>query len=440
MSAPSLNKAVGRASGYSRCVLSYVAPDAFPMSVATEFTANSELKRIDLGPLSEIALPEDGQEVNLTFSHIHPVQGVGYDERRYLSFWGTAEVSGSNVSVEVRETSGWDESETPFFEYCERGLTRGHLYFEETGQRPRLGVWWLFFLATRLPFLTATVVPVLLGAAVAARHGGFRWSLLWPTLLGASFLHLGLNIANDVFDHLSGADPVNVTPTPFSGGSRVIQYGLLSLRAMAFMSVTFYTGGIAIGIYLAETRGRWLYAIGIFGIAISLFYTAPPLRLVNRGLGEGTVALGFGPITTVGAYYVFMQRFSTEALYLSLPVAILIALVLYVNEIPDRAGDMAAGKKTLVVRWRKERVVAVYAASVVVAYLLILLGPLLALTPAWTLLALSTIPMARKIWREIGANYDNPYSLMVAMQRNIGLHLFTGLFLFFGYVVDLLLS
>ncbi|MGH9196573.1 MAG: prenyltransferase, partial [Acidimicrobiia bacterium] len=164
---------------------------------------------------------------------------------------------------------------------------------------------------------------------------------------------------------------------------------------------------------------------------------APPLRLVHRGLGEGGVALGFGPVTTIGAYYVLARQFSWEAFYASLPVAILIALVLYVNEIPDREGDAAAGKRTLVVRWSKEAVVNSYLISVIACYALIVLGALGGLLPLPALAALLTLPMAVRVWKSLGRHYSSPYSLMPAMQMNIGLHLFTGLLLVAGYLLSI---
>jgi 1,4-dihydroxy-2-naphthoate polyprenyltransferase len=286
-----------------------------------------------------------------------------------------------------------------------------------------------------LPFLTATIVPVALGGAIAAYYGTFNWGIFLLVLLGACSLHLGLNVANDFFDDLSGADAANVTPTPFSGGSRVIQYGLVSRRTMGLTAASLYLFGAGIGIYLAETRGRWLYVIGIAGIVISLAYTAPPFRLVHRGLGEPAVMLGFGPITTLGAYYVLTGRFSAEALYASIPVAILIALVLYVNEIPDRDGDAAAEKRTVVVRWSKKAVVRVYALSAWLAFALIATGGAVGITPIWTQLALLPAPLAVKVWRDIEQHYERPYSLMQAMQVNIGLHLSTGLLLVGGYLI-----
>jgi 1,4-dihydroxy-2-naphthoate octaprenyltransferase len=255
-------------------------------------------------------------------------------------------------------------------------------------------------------------------------------------LVAGCAVHLGLNIANDIFDDASGADAANVTPTPFSGGSRVIQYGLVSRRGMVRACVGFYTIAIAIGLFLAAERGWWLLAIGAVGVALSLAYTAPPFRLVHRGLGEPVTALGFGPVMTLGAYFVCAQAWSWEAFYISLPVALLIALVLYVNQIPDRAGDEAVGKRTLIVRWPESRVITAYEVMAGAAFVLIALGPPLGITPWWTLAGLLTVPMALKVVRGLRLSYGQPYALMPVMQTNIGLHLFTGLLLIVGYLID----
>jgi 1,4-dihydroxy-2-naphthoate octaprenyltransferase len=171
-------------------------------------------------------------------------------------------------------------------------------------------------------------------------------------------------------------------------------------------------------------------------VVISVIYTAPPFRLVHRGIGEVAVALGFGPIMVLGAYFVQAQRFSFEAVYLSIPVAILIALVLYVNEIPDRAGDAAAGKGTLPVRLSKAAVIRGYDWAVGLAYILIAAGAVAGILPRPTLVALATIPMAIKVSRALRRDYDDPYALMFSgMGTNIKLHLYTGLLLFAGYLI-----
>jgi 1,4-dihydroxy-2-naphthoate octaprenyltransferase len=439
---PELFQRIHPDRGFSHAVVVFVGPDGYPVNVATSFRSVPERGLIELQPVDgePLGLPEEG-DVAVVFSHIRPREGVGYDERRYVSLWGSIRRVNGALEFSPREEQGWDEEAMPFFEYSERSVPRAHRYMarlsREKGRtvRPRLAFGWLFLRATRLPFLTATLVPVLLGVAVAALERDFHLTLAVLTLVGAACVQLGLNVANDVFDMLSGADQANVTPTPFSGGSRVIHYGLVSMRGMALLAAGFYAAAVGIGLFLAVERGFWaLLVLGAVGVAISVAYTAPPFRLVHRGVGEIAVGLGFGPVMVLGAYYVQAQRFTAEAAFLSIPVAILVALILYVNEVPDRPGDAAADKRTLPVRLSREAVINGYIGAVAVAFGLIAGGALSGLIARPAIIALATIPLAAKVVRGLRDSYDNPYGLMPAMATNIQLHLFTGLLLFAGYL------
>src|SRR5918992_2741047 len=426
---------------FSHAVIAYVDEDGYPMSVATEFDVDPSRGVVVLQAVAGDAQPPADERVNVVFSHIRPQPGIGYDERRYVSLWGPLRTTGGGLEFSPDKVKHWDEEEMTFFEYSERGVPQAHRYLEqvsaETGRqvRPKLSFGWLFLRATRLPFLTATFVPVLLGIAVAGWTNGFNWWVALLTVIGGACIHLGLNVANDVFDTRSGADAANVNPTQFSGGSRVVHYGLLSLRAIALLSAGFYAVGIGIGLALAALRGWELLWVGVAGALISVFYTAPPLKLVHRGLGEITVFLGFGPIMALGAYFVQAQEYDLELLLASLPVGILIALVLYVNEIPDRPADAAAGKGTLPVRLSKDAVVNLYAAAVALAFGLIVVFAVAGWIVRPTLIALAAAPLAVPVYRALRDHYEEPYALMPAMAKNIQLHLLTGVLLIAGYLI-----
>jgi 1,4-dihydroxy-2-naphthoate octaprenyltransferase len=439
----------GIGAGYAHAVVAFLDDDGYPVSVATGFEVDVTRGVVRLDPPAGMeTLPPRGRQVNVIFSHIRPLPDAGYDERRYVSLWGPLRrLDDGRLELVPEGTQSWDESKVPFFQYSEITVPQAHRYLDALSGRlgrrvrPRLDFFWLALRTTRAPFLTATVVPVILGVAVAAKQGTWDIWLALLTLVGASFIHLALNIANDVFDTMSGADAANTRPTQFSGGSRVIHYGLVSLPAAAMISAGLYLAGIAIGLYLAWLRGFWpLFWIGLAGVIISVVYTAPPIRLVHRGVGEIAVALGFGPIMLLGSYYVQAQGFTLEALWVSLPVAILIALVLYVNEIPDRAGDAAAGKRTLPVRWSKDAVIRAYAWATGAAYALIGLGTVLRILPWPTGIALATIPLAVRVTRGIRESYEDPYALMPTMATNIKLHLYTGVLLIAGYVIAAILA
>jgi 1,4-dihydroxy-2-naphthoate octaprenyltransferase len=303
--------------------------------------------------------------------------------------------------------------------------------------KPKMSLGLRFFLATRLPFLTATLVPVGLGIAAAATQRRFNLGLAALTFVGAVAVHLGLNVANDVFDATSGADDYNVNPTMFSGGSRVIQYGLVSLRQMIAISAVSYAIAIAVGLYLASVAGWGLLWLGVAGVLISYFYTAPPLRLVHRGLGELATALGFGPIMVLGAYYVQTGHYAIQPLVLSIPVALLVMLILYANEIPDRVADARAGKRTLVVRLSPKVVIRGYSVAAAAAYLALVVGVVAGLLPWPTLLALLTVSLAVRTRRGLEQNYDDPYVLMGSLQNNVVLHFSTGLLLVAGTLLSL---
>jgi 1,4-dihydroxy-2-naphthoate octaprenyltransferase len=430
---------------YPYQIATWVEPSGYPMSVAVEADIDPSAGVARFRAPAGLAIPPVG-DISLTGSHIRPQPGYGYDQRRHVTVWGAVIVSDGSVTFRARSAWGWDEAEVPFFEYSERSVGKARRYFDAlsaergTPVKPRLSFGFLTLRATRLPFLTATIVPVLLGILIAARQGSFDLVAAILTIIGASFVQLGLNVANDVFDTMQGADDANVTPTQFSGGSRVIQYGLVSFRQMATLSTVFYLLAGLVGLVLLATRGsEALLVIGVVGFIVSLGYTAPPLKFVYRGLGEIAVALGFGPFMLVGAYVVQTRgTLSWEPFVASIPIALLVALILYVNEIPDRRGDARAGKRTLPVRFSQAAVIAGYRVAAAAAFVALVAGVVGGWLPVPALLMLATIPLALQVSRGLEPNYDNPYGLMAVMGVNIKLHLLAGVALLLAYSVVLI--
>ncbi|MFQ5473158.1 MAG: prenyltransferase, partial [Dehalococcoidia bacterium] len=395
--------AVAKLAAYPHIVVSWEGDDGYPVQTPADFEVDNDRGVVRI-KRTAISLPTDRQ-VNVIASHVRPQPGVGYDERRYVTLWGTLTSEGVDEMILDPERSwGWDEAETPFFEYVERTNSRALRYLRslslEHGRdiKPRLSRLWTVLIATRLPFLTATFVAVLLGIAVAARGGDFNLWLALATVVGAAAIHIGLNTANDIFDALSGADDENFNPTQYSGGSRVIQRGIVSLKQMSAISALSYAAGIGVGLLLVIDRASTeLLVIGVAGVLLSFFYTAPPLRLVHRGLGELTVALGFGPIMVLGAYVVQAERLAWEPFVASIPVAILIALVLYVNEIPDRRSDAVVGKRTLPTRLSRDWVTRGFLISSLLAFAVVAAAAVTGVIPRPTLIAIIALPLALQV-------------------------------------------
>ncbi len=429
-----------RLSTYPHVIVSWVDDDGYPTSVATSFKADAATETVKLAPPAGMEIPTD-REIGVMGSHIRPQPGIGYDQRRYLQLWGR---TGDGITLTPTRAWGWDENETPFFEYSERSVPQSRRYLaalsKEKGRtiRPKLSPFWLVLRTTRLPFLTATAVPVLLGIAVAATDGAFTWWTALLTLIGGSFAHLGINVTNDIFDTLSGADDANTTPTQFSGGSRVAVYDLVSIRGLVWVALALFGAAAAIGLLLVAITGSMpLLWIGVAGILVGVAYTAPPLKLVYRGLGEIAVAIGFGPIMLMGAYVVQTGRLAIEPMVLSLVPGILIALILFVNEIPDRRSDAEAGKRTLPTRFSPDVIRTGYLVAAMVAFAVIGVGAGIGLLPWPTLLALAAVPIAFRVHSGLKVHYDSPYTLMAVMGTNVNLNLAVGGLLLVAYVLTI---
>ncbi|MFX1559761.1 MAG: 1,4-dihydroxy-2-naphthoate octaprenyltransferase [Promethearchaeota archaeon] len=289
----------------------------------------------------------------------------------------------------------------------------------------------------RAPFLTAAIVPVILGTCVAwASSGVFLLDVFLLTLLAGIFIHIGVNIANDYYDHQSGTDDINVDfVRPFTGGSRMIQRGWMTPREVFIESMVFFVLGSGIGLYLAYTRGIEVLILGVIGVGSGFFYTAPPFRFVSRGYGEVFIGLNFGVLMTLGAYFVQSQILAWEAVIPSVPVAILITAVLYINEFPDHDADRDAGKRTVVVRMGRQRAAKGYVALMVALYLSILLPILLDLVNWYTVLGTATLPIAILASHTALTHYDHPLPLTPAYAGTVANHLFTGLFLAWSYIL-----
>lgn len=206
--------------------------------------------------------------------------------------------------------------------------------------------------ALRLPFSTASMLNFLV----------FWFALKAPLdqrfyfgIFGIFFAHLAANLWNDYFDR--DADALNQPPSPFSGGSRVMQQGLLSPKQFLLLclSFSFLAAGCAAAALIFSPFSWGLFAILAAGGILSFFYTSPPLKLVYRGWGEPVIFLLFGPLLFLGAWFLSQMPFSVKGFLSSLYLGLLVAQILMVNEIQDREADEKAQKNTWAVRLSASR-------------------------------------------------------------------------------------
>lgn len=224
----------------------------------------------------------------------------------------------------------------------------------------------------------ASVAAMLLGAAMAATAGPIHWGWLALTVAGIFCVEAAKNASGEIFDWDSGADQAvgEADRSPFSGGKRVLVDRLMSRRQAALVAAVFYALGGLAGLAIALAREPAVLWLGLAGASLAFFYHAPPCKLSYRGLGELAVAVAYGPLITCGTYLVQQHRIDAPVVLLSLPLGVLIAAFLWVNEFPDRRADASAGKRTLVVRLGARRAARGFAVLIAVAYLGLTLLPL----------------------------------------------------------------
>ncbi len=208
----------------------------------------------------------------------------------------------------------------------------------------------IYLKALRLPFLTGSLLPVTVATALVYwLHQTCNPGFFCLTLLGVGALHLGANLLNDYYDAF-GSDPLNLHVTPFSGGSRVIQDGELAPETVRTLAYFFLAVGVVCGLVLIYFDRPWVAVFGFLGLLAGFCYSASPVALMSLGLGEIIIFLAFGPLLTLGTYYVQTGRLAPLGAVVGLPLAFLITAIIWINEFPDLEADLAAAKRHLVAR------------------------------------------------------------------------------------------
>lgn len=278
----------------------------------------------------------------------------------------------------------------------------------------------LYLAATRPAFLSVTLVACLIGLASAWRSGvGLDLATACVTVLFALVAHAGVNVINDYHDALSGADDANTERLfPFTGGSRFIQNGVLTTRQTGRFGYSLLAAVIPAGLWLTWHAGPGLIAIGAGGLLAGWAYSAPPLKLMSRGLGELAIATGW-LLVVVGTDYVQRGTFAALPFVTGLSYALLVANLLFINQFPDHKGDAAAGKRTLVVLLGPQVAKWGYLLIAILAY-----GWLVAMVgndtlPQKTAAAAMTLVLSFSAGRDLLEYAEQPSELASAIKRTI---------------------
>ncbi len=301
--------------------------------------------------------------------------------------------------------------------------------------KSRLVIW---FQELRAPFFTASVIPVLVGTALAyAVAERFVPHLFILATLAMVALHAGANIANDYFDHTSRNDWLNTNVTPFSGGSQLIQQGLLSPRSVLVAAWVALSIATVIGVVLfLLTKSFFILALGLVGLLGGYFYTASPLRLGYRSAGESVIGLLFGVLPVYGAYYLQTRTIDLAPLVPGIIVAMLIFLVILVNEFPDAQADRAVNKRTLVVVLGEKPAASIYRVVLGATFCMAAVAVFVSTTMRIAgLLYLATLPLALLVLKHLNRDVLQKSGGYTVNMLTIVMHLAGGAMLALGLLL-----
>jgi 1,4-dihydroxy-2-naphthoate octaprenyltransferase len=270
----------------------------------------------------------------------------------------------------------------------------------------------LWLVAARPRTLPAAVAPVLVGTSLAIGDGTFRALAFASALIGSVFIQIGTNLSNDYSDARRGADTEDRL-----GPVRVTAGGLMPPRKVLVGTYVAFGIAVLVGVYLIAIAGWQLPLVGAASILAGVLYTGGPRPYGYEGLGEIFVFLFFGVVAVVGSYFVQTEHLRWEAFALSVPVGLLAAAILLVNNIRDADTDRRAGKRTVAVRLGRERARRLYVACLVAAFAAV---PVVAVLgrgiSALILLALLAAPVGIRVAGVVRENTDGP-SLNAALAR-----------------------
>jgi 1,4-dihydroxy-2-naphthoate octaprenyltransferase len=225
---------------------------------------------------------------------------------------------------------------------------------------------WLtdWFWAIRPFTLPASVVPVLVGTALAVHDGRFDGILFGLTLVGSVLVQIGTNLVDEYTDHVKGGGHGKLL-APY----KVIALGLLSPQAVRAGAVASFGVATGIGLYVVAVTNWSLLLVCAASLAAAYGYSAGPWPLGNVGLGEPLVFVFMGLLMVTATYYVQTATLSGQAVLASLPVACLVTAILVVNDLRDIEEDRQAGKVTAVSRYGTGFGLGLFVALVAGAYL-----------------------------------------------------------------------
>lgn len=290
-------------------------------------------------------------------------------------------------------------------------------------------VWWRMI---RPHTLTASFIPVFAGTAMALFDNGFRADLFLAMLLASLLIQAATNMVNEYFDYVRGLDNASTVGI----GGTIVRDGMAP-KTVRNLAYGFYGLAVLLGVYICMESSWWIALAGTVSILVSYFYSAGPLPISSTPFGELFSGLFMGPVIILITYFIQTGSLTAAAVCVSLSLGLLIGAINLSNNIRDKDGDKAHGRKTLAVLLGRPKAIALLAVIFLSAFAWIAVLAATGLVTPWALLVLLSVPKAVQAVRGF-IGKETPFEMMPAMKWTAQLNTFFGMLLSIGFVIGFL--
>ncbi len=249
-------------------------------------------------------------------------------------------------------------------------------------------VWWQM---TRPHTLTAAFVPVLLGTALALKHGKIHFGLFFAMLIASLLIQAATNMFNEYFDFKRGLD----TAQSVGIGGTIVRDGIKP-KTVLNLAFGFYGIALLLGIYICANSSWWLAFVGLICMAVGYFYTGGPFPIAYTPFGEILSGFFMGMLIILIAFFIQTGTVSSTSILVSVPSMILVGMIMLSNNIRDLDGDKENGRKTVAILLGKKGAIYLLTGMFTFSFLWVLGLIISGVLPVWTALVILSAPKAMK--------------------------------------------
>ncbi|MUK90041.1 1,4-dihydroxy-2-naphthoate polyprenyltransferase [Ornithinibacillus sp. L9] len=273
-------------------------------------------------------------------------------------------------------------------------------------ERGGFQVWWRLL---RPHTLTASFVPVFVGTMIAINDTALHVWLFLAMLVASMLIQSATNMFNEYYDYVRGLD----TEESVGIGGTIVRDGIKP-KTVLNLALAFYVISLLLGIYICMESNWWIAVIGLVSMALGYFYTGGPIPIAYTPLGELFSGFFMGTVIIGISYFIQTGTVTSEALFISIPVAIFIGCIMLANNIRDLDGDKKNGRKTIAILLGRPNAVRLLALLFVFAYILTTLYMILGILPIWSVITYLGIILAIKVIKNFWGK-TQPLEMMPAM-------------------------